>query len=448
MISNPEFQKALDGLLKNESIRHHVLDPIPNFWDIVAYSSVSSDGRSVNYETEYTKMLRWLLDPRASHQLGTLFADAFLALVASRISEQHKTHLPSPLPKFDTLKTKAIAEKKQKTQTKKGGPDRPDIQVFDNQTALIIENKINTDDNERQLDSYYKNASTDKPGRKKYYFAFLTPGQLNNDGELIRLPDGAIQPREPKNSTHKNAYAWITYYDLEPLLERAISHAVFRNDRHTVKIIEDFYFDQRRILAYPLDPKLEDLTREFPDQIKILAKYYGIIEDPFSVVVGDSSKLLNELKTMPELENLSIPQWSNLVKILWDTTLLGQRYLVEQIYRQLKQNNYANVKVSGTQGKSGGTSLHFAKAWDDPACNKHALNDNHHWLHINGGQLQKWPNASYHTGNPKLTFEPDLAPSEWWGDMKTNYEYLKGFINSVADSINNDPCGCYVNRIS
>src|SRR5690625_6084144 len=57
------------------------LNKQPNFWSILEYgTSIRKDKRS-SHEERLSKMIRWLLDPNETHQLGNIFAVRFLELI-------------------------------------------------------------------------------------------------------------------------------------------------------------------------------------------------------------------------------------------------------------------------------------------------------------------------------------------------------------------------------
>lgn len=50
----------------------------PNFWTIIEYGKVTQGMQRSAHETRISKMLRWLLDPNETHQLGNIFAEKLL----------------------------------------------------------------------------------------------------------------------------------------------------------------------------------------------------------------------------------------------------------------------------------------------------------------------------------------------------------------------------------
>lgn len=55
----------------------------PNFWTIIEYGRVKNSQERSAHETRYSKMIRWLLDPNETHNLGNIFAHKLLGLIGS-----------------------------------------------------------------------------------------------------------------------------------------------------------------------------------------------------------------------------------------------------------------------------------------------------------------------------------------------------------------------------
>ncbi|HEM5997818.1 TPA: PD-(D/E)XK nuclease family protein [Streptococcus suis] len=69
--STPELQERVALMLQDEET--------PNFWNIIEYGdTLDKNGKSA-HETRYSKVLKWLLDPHASHKLGYSFLTKLLS---------------------------------------------------------------------------------------------------------------------------------------------------------------------------------------------------------------------------------------------------------------------------------------------------------------------------------------------------------------------------------
>ncbi|WP_326503732.1 PD-(D/E)XK nuclease family protein [Rothia nasimurium] len=91
-ISEEVVQKVLD-FYKNKEIHRRIhADRVPNFWSIIEYGRKS-------YETRYSRMLRWLLDPTENHGLK----DRFFKTLMKEIKGEG-------LPLMDLKKTKTETE--------------------------------------------------------------------------------------------------------------------------------------------------------------------------------------------------------------------------------------------------------------------------------------------------------------------------------------------------
>src|SRR5690625_2256409 len=56
------------------------LNERPNFWSIIEYGDKIKKNKRSSHEERMSEMIRWLLDPNETHQLGNIFAVRFLEL--------------------------------------------------------------------------------------------------------------------------------------------------------------------------------------------------------------------------------------------------------------------------------------------------------------------------------------------------------------------------------
>lgn len=58
----------------------------PNFWTIIEYGRMRNTQERSAHETRYSKMLRWLLDPNETHNLGNIFAHKLLERIGVQLN--------------------------------------------------------------------------------------------------------------------------------------------------------------------------------------------------------------------------------------------------------------------------------------------------------------------------------------------------------------------------
>jgi len=106
------------------------------------------------YEDPHSNLLAWLLNPEETHGLGNVFLEKFI----EKISD---IKLP-----FDQIK---VVRENQK------GGDRPDIEVKGNNWWLIIENKINSSENNSQTLRYAKRWGKKGKIDENVFLVYLSP---------------------------------------------------------------------------------------------------------------------------------------------------------------------------------------------------------------------------------------------------------------------------------
>jgi len=106
-------------------------------------------------EDTHSNILAWLLNPQESHGLGDGFLRAFVKRV---FNSEPPLHLEVSV-----------------TREKQKGGDRPDIVVESDNWWLIIENKIDSEEQKRQTLRYVDCFRTKGTIGKNVFFAFLSP---------------------------------------------------------------------------------------------------------------------------------------------------------------------------------------------------------------------------------------------------------------------------------
>ena len=191
----------------------------PNFWDILEYGRHS-------YETRYSKMLRWLLDPTENHGLGDL--------VARRLAEHCNLawHVDQ-----DSRDRTVVATEDHDIDVLYSNPAANLCIVIENKTGSDVHNAGTSD--ESQLKKYYDDVEG-RPGLKgttKAYI-FLAP---EDDDPYPDLVDAGLG--------WYDAWTVMAYSALEPILGEACAELRISDEAdapHALKIIEDFRYDQRR----------------------------------------------------------------------------------------------------------------------------------------------------------------------------------------------------------
>ncbi|MGM8212223.1 PD-(D/E)XK nuclease family protein [Virgibacillus sp. W0430] len=222
----------------------------PNFWTIIEYGRVKSSQERSAHETRYSKMIRWLLDPNETHNLGNIFAHKILDLVAGEL-------------KHDPDKNKAVNVTN----------EFMNIDVFykDFLQNICIAIEVKQFDKERiseegisQLDNYEESLEEwIKEGNKELrpYYIFLTP-----------LKD------VPSN----DRWHAVGYVELIQIIDKVYEEYILKSDdryiEDTKKIMMDFKDDLERtmylemkdrginILSLNEEKLTKDLAREIQSE--------------------------------------------------------------------------------------------------------------------------------------------------------------------------------------
>lgn len=205
----------------------------PNIWRIIEYGKES-------YETRYSKMFRWLLDPKENHRLGTKFAKALIGTDKDSTTE---CNIAGAI-------TEAL---------------NSEIDVFyfneDDGETITIELKMYSkdhcsDNGRHQLDKYYDAVTThsvygDNEKYNNRYFYYITIDGSN--------------PTKDFESKDK----WITksYSDV---IEILLGLTQYCEDWDTLKIIKDFTQDMKSIVNDETTDFGEDLRNFESDEVNIL----------------------------------------------------------------------------------------------------------------------------------------------------------------------------------
>lgn len=202
------------------------------------------------YETRYSRMLRWLLDPTETHSLGGYFADGVLRLATGGTPDRDPDEELAPI---DLERTTVLAER-----------DHIDVLLEDshNGQVLVIENKMHAAEGKTngisQLQKYYE--QTQDLYGKDHTIVYL---YLSLEG---KEPDSRIQCSADRDEEPEWLIPWraLSYRALVPLLEGAILRTVWSGNRDAQKVIEDFMFDtQTQGQRYSSDAGSDSLVTEF-----------------------------------------------------------------------------------------------------------------------------------------------------------------------------------------
>ena len=228
----------------------------PNIWRIIEYGKES-------YETRYSKMFRWLLDPKENHRLGTKFARA---LIGTDKDSTTKCNIAGAI-------TEAL---------------NSEIDVFyfneDDGETITIELKMHSkdhcsDNGRHQLDKYYDAVTThsvygDNEKYNNRYFYYITIDGSN--------------PTKDFESKDK----WITksYSDV---IEILLGLTQYCEDWDTLKIIKDFTRDMKSIVNAETTDFNEVLPKFESDEENILKLVNKYLESEFKN--SENEKEFNDL---------------------------------------------------------------------------------------------------------------------------------------------------------
>ncbi len=167
------------------------------------------------HETYHSAILAWLMDPLAPHRLSHAFLRELMEIVD---------------PGWRPL-NEAIHIFEVRTEVTRSNC-RADVVVFAKEFTLVIENKIDSDELDKQCDRIYKDFKDDPSPR----FIFLTPTGRNPKS----ASSAALQTFKP-----------VKYLQVRDALSRAVNMST---DKTTLRANES-------VLNY-----LETLQKEFPDE--------------------------------------------------------------------------------------------------------------------------------------------------------------------------------------
>ena len=276
-----EFVDEIKTLMDSPWVKAELERPA-NFWDIMEY------GRD-SYENRYSKMLKWLMDPTASHDLGYFFARQWaLAAIAKRRRDREAGQV-SPedaiVANDKALEADLLASTDDQVSQKSGdslpftdtGALKKDIDIFYDDPAmgfcLTVEAKMEsglhtspTADGglECQLVKYHRAVEgpeseyPDYRDRPHHLYVFWSEGgELPHESEppIDGVSGATAVCADP--TACQNLWVAMSYPDLEPLLERVIARLVWNHNTHARKIVEDFYFNSRRRTSGQHTPEVE-----------------------------------------------------------------------------------------------------------------------------------------------------------------------------------------------
>ena len=163
-----DASKYLDKLANDEQLKRLQADQS-------AFNLFEAAGL-INHEIRHSTFLAFLLNPRASHGLGTIFAARFLNLVAPSAEIRDLTDLEVHRERW-----------------------RIDIAMISraNNFGVVIENKIWSGEHGRQLETYFDRATKEYPGLD-LHFVYLSPG--------------GVKPKDPR-------FQPISYREVEALMD-------------------------------------------------------------------------------------------------------------------------------------------------------------------------------------------------------------------------------------
>ena len=237
-----------------------------NIWRIIEYGKKS-------YETRYSRMFRWLLDPNENHHLGNKFAKALINKDTKNFQQSSEEKV------IEIFNNKETINNNQKNVAGAIAEALANIDVLyfneDDKETITIELKMKSEDhlspNElHQLDKYYNAVNKKYDNNKKYnnYFYYIT-----------------IDGSKPKINC-KSIDKWVvkSYSDIIEILTELNKYS---DDWDIIKIIKDFINDMKFIV----NNELSDFSDFFPDFSSSEEK---ILKSLNIYLTGESSKLEEE----------------------------------------------------------------------------------------------------------------------------------------------------------
>lgn len=194
----------------------------PNFWDVVQYGDAS-------YENRYNRMVRWLLDPRGDHGLGTAVANALLRAVGSSAAVSEGATASVETPTADGQRIDVTVR---------------DDEHAEGRTYIAIECKLDSGQHSDQLTAYRSDVQHRlAPGSWNRVFVFLT----QHDDE----PDDEPDPTFPGEEWHRVSFAAFGQIlsaaladhdvdpDARPIIEHFVRDIARRSDRQADRAAGD-----------------------------------------------------------------------------------------------------------------------------------------------------------------------------------------------------------------
>lgn len=154
-------------------------------------------------ELAHSRLLAWLLTPTARHGLGSALLSRLL---------EHCRESPTLAP---PLVRAVTCEYTRNTR-------RADIIVWGDDFTLVIENKVDADEQPAQCDDLYANFKNE-PGS---IFVFLTPHG--------RAPTTAMAPEA------RRAFVAIAWFEVREMIEDAMAGSTPRNPRSALTIVQNY----------------------------------------------------------------------------------------------------------------------------------------------------------------------------------------------------------------
>lgn len=240
-IGNKDIITCLVNLIHDPCVSDYLDQPV-NLFDIFEFTSTNEDNKKSSYETDYSLMWRWLLNPDETHGLGSLWIDRVMAVVG----------FDAITPNDEVKVSTEVAFTDSDEHGKYRG--RIDLLILiqrasGSKQVVAIENKMGSDESETQLERYYTYITTNpayrgwEPG-----FVFLTG---NGD--------------DAQQGTHASEWKSMKYDDLIKKDDAG------KATRHPEKIIADFYYDQKRTFDKELDDALQEAIPDGKDMSQKIA---------------------------------------------------------------------------------------------------------------------------------------------------------------------------------
>jgi len=292
-------------------------------------------------EIKHSNTIAWFLNPRESHNLGSLFFREFITLLSEEKPDYFKVKCINvqELARKDFDDAEVIRE------------SEANIDVLfkskENKFVLCIENKVKAGIGKTQLDDYYNYIEKEYKGYKKVFV-------------LLSLSGYGVP-----NKKSNNAKEWtsISYRDVLKILRSILENQRKNIEQKIQHIIEDYIellekilYEKRGIVEkYELLESLSKLHKNHKDAIKLLQSVEKDSKLSKSLFVKhlDAIKLLQSQTVINRIQKVIAAILEELAddeKIIYNKSSLDKNF--SGVFHTYKMDKYLNNKNEPKQKKA------------------------------------------------------------------------------------------------